>query len=63
MEAQVGDIICVLYGCSVPVVLREKEENGKKIWLLIGECYVHEIMDGEAVEDILEDEEVMFELQ
>lgn len=37
------DQICILYGCSVPVVLRE-------YYNFIGECYVHGVMDGEAFE-------------
>ena len=50
MAAQVGDIICVLYGCSVPVVLRPQSEGGGQFWQLVGECYVYGIMDGEALE-------------
>jgi hypothetical protein len=42
-----GDLICVLFGCSVPVVLRPKDGH----YLFIGESYVHGLMDGEAVED------------
>jgi hypothetical protein len=42
-----GDIVCILYGCSVPVVLREV---GKKdMYEFVGECYVHRMMDGEAL--------------
>lgn len=40
-----GDIICILYGCVVPLVLRR---NGMG-YQLIGEAYVHGIMDGEFV--------------
>jgi hypothetical protein len=49
-HAKIGDQICILYGCSVPVVLRKLprfiDEFG---WQLIGDAYVHGIMDGEAV--------------
>ena len=45
-EAQKGDIICVLFGCSVPVVLRD---SGNGYHEFIGECYIHGIMDGEIV--------------
>jgi hypothetical protein len=77
-RARKGDMVCILYGCSVPVLLRryaksdamitkERMEENEKIderkeaannmveqdehgWYeLIGECYVHEMMDGEAV--------------
>jgi hypothetical protein len=29
-EAQVGDLICILYGCSVPVVLRRLKDSSKR---------------------------------
>ena len=41
-----GDLVCVLFGCSVPHLLRKKG-NG---YLLVGEAYVHGIMDGEAID-------------
>lgn len=47
MRARKNDIVCVLYGCSVPVVLRE-EEKGR--FSFIGECFVHGFMDGEAID-------------
>ncbi|KAH7386360.1 heterokaryon incompatibility protein-domain-containing protein [Cadophora sp. MPI-SDFR-AT-0126] len=50
MAAQENDIICILYGCSVPVVLRKQEVEGETFWELVGECYVHGMMDGEAME-------------
>jgi hypothetical protein len=45
-----GDLICIVYGCSVPVVLRKcsEEKSGKCTFVLIGECYIHGMMDGEA---------------
>jgi Heterokaryon incompatibility protein (HET) len=59
-----GDFICIIFGCSVPVVLRELPnesttvslvEVGKPaetvvcpVYRLIGECYVHGLMEGEA---------------
>ncbi|KAJ4343775.1 hypothetical protein N0V87_000056 [Didymella glomerata] len=47
--AKVGDAICILYGCSVPVVLRKMKDNdGAWYWKLIGEAYVHGFMDGQA---------------
>lgn len=53
-EAQEGDIICILFGCTVPVVLRQHEEGPDNILEeFIGECYIHSaqgIMDGRAME-------------
>ena len=46
------DAIAVLLGCSMPMVLRKVEENdsGLARWKVMGECYMHGIMDGEAME-------------
>lgn len=41
-----GDAICVVQGCSIPLVMRPKGDH----WILIGESYVHGIMDGEAMD-------------
>jgi hypothetical protein len=52
-EAKVGDWICMLWGCSVPVVLRQlTTRNGKEsgYFKLIGDCYVHGIMNGEMLD-------------
>jgi hypothetical protein len=45
-ETEGGDF---LYGCSVPVVLRETPDRTQMI--LIGEAYVYGKVDGEAMED------------
>ena len=49
-ETKKRDLICILYGCSVPVVLRMRSDDktGKEYFQFIGECYVHGLMDGEA---------------
>jgi hypothetical protein len=49
LESQKSDIICIFYGCSVPVVL-EPQPNGN--YRFVGECYVHGVMEGEAVDPI-----------
>ncbi|KAF8866142.1 hypothetical protein BDZ45DRAFT_683533 [Acephala macrosclerotiorum] len=41
-----SDSICILFGCSVPVVLRQVR-SGR--YIFIGECYVHGMMDGKAI--------------
>lgn len=53
------DIICLLFGCSVPVVLRPHE--GDTYYEMIGECFIYGIMQGEAVSSI--DESRCFELR
>jgi hypothetical protein len=39
-----GDRVCVFWGGRMPCVLREEDLH----WHLVGECYTHGIMDGEA---------------
>jgi hypothetical protein len=46
--AAVGDSICVLHGGKVPFVLRETSRKG--VFKMIGECYIHGLMYGEALE-------------
>ena len=55
--------ICILRGYSVPVILRRK--SGGSHYEFIGECYLHTMMDGKAI-DIKGDSEletVQFELR
>ncbi|KAH8672888.1 heterokaryon incompatibility protein-domain-containing protein [Tricladium varicosporioides] len=47
--AEQGDIICILFGCTVPVLLRTVGDGS--FWL-VGEIYVHGIMEGEAMLDL-----------
>jgi hypothetical protein len=46
-EVQSGDLVCVLFGCSVPVVLRKTTDGNS--YTFIGECYLHGFMDAEAI--------------
>jgi hypothetical protein len=43
--AENGGMICVLLGCSVPVIIRKVKNH----CIIIGERYVHGLMDGEAI--------------
>ncbi|KAL8837301.1 MAG: hypothetical protein Q9170_002558 [Blastenia crenularia] len=45
--ARPGDVVTIFRGSAVPVLLRP--HNGS--YLVIGQCYIHGIMDGEAVGD------------
>ncbi|KAL9619026.1 MAG: hypothetical protein Q9160_006347 [Pyrenula sp. 1 TL-2023] len=45
-----NDLIVILYGCSVPVLLRGPLSDGEsQYYRMIGECFVHGMMDGEAL--------------
>ena len=50
-----GDSVFILYGCSVPVILRQIDDGNS--YKFIGECYVHGMMDGEAI--MLKDQQDM----
>ena len=49
-----GDMVCVIFGAIVPYVLRRVS---KTRFELVGEAYVHGIMDGEAIDMGLNEEE------
>ena len=53
-KAKAGDSICILHGTKAPFVLRAKAEKGS-LHTMIGECYVHGIMNGEGTkfEDVI----------
>lgn len=64
-ESLPGDLICILFGGQTPFVLREVEDMSEalreesivaggdgKIYVLIGESYIHGIMDGEACDGL-----------
>ena len=44
-ETRPGDQICILFGGHVLYILRPRGKN----WSFVGECYVHGLMDGEAM--------------
>jgi hypothetical protein len=41
-----GDVVAILFGCKCPVVLRPCCDN---MYQIVGECYIHELMDGEIL--------------
>ncbi|KAH7330151.1 heterokaryon incompatibility protein-domain-containing protein [Rhexocercosporidium sp. MPI-PUGE-AT-0058] len=46
-----GDSVVILLGADVPFIVREKEKCGDNFggYALIGECYVHGLMTGDAI--------------
>lgn len=46
-DTRLNDRICILLGCSVPVILTASKRKG--LHRVVGEAYVYGIMDGEAV--------------
>jgi hypothetical protein len=49
-----GDKICIFGGGSTPFVIRKHTptslENSDRLWVLVGEAYVHGLMSGEGLE-------------
>jgi hypothetical protein len=43
-----GDFICLLFGCDLPVILRQINDH----YIHIGTCFIVGLMDGEAFNDI-----------
>jgi hypothetical protein len=50
-RARVGDQLCVLFGGQVSYMLRKRKDSSYEY---VGECYIHGLMDGEAL-DLLSD--------
>jgi hypothetical protein len=43
-----GDVVCILYGSSVPFVLRPVEsKTGEKLYKAVGQCYLDGWMYGD----------------
>lgn len=51
IEAQVNDKIALIRGHPVFVVIREHDSGQPNTFHLIGECYIHGVMDGELYEE------------
>ena len=45
--AQTGDMVSLMRGSPVPVMIRPSQRENS--YFMIGQCYIHGIMDGEAV--------------
>ncbi|RKL33937.1 hypothetical protein BFJ72_g9719 [Fusarium proliferatum] len=53
VDMKIGDKLCVLFGAEVPFLLRPKGDG----YLVIGECYVYDLMHGEILEKLAADPE------
>ena len=57
-----GDMICLIMGAEVPFILRPLLEDDRGLmnegecYALVGECYVHGMMDGEGLRQGLEEQ-------
>lgn len=53
IDLEAGDKVCVLLGCSVPVILRPVQGS----YVFLGNAFVPILRDGEAVDEIKEGKE------
>lgn len=44
-----GDIVCTMLRCLKPLILRKTSVRGFPEFRVVGECYVHALMDGESL--------------
>ena len=44
-DAEKGDLLVIFQGFTMPFVLRRKDDD----FLIVGDCYIHGIMDGELI--------------
>lgn len=60
-EARTGDIVCILFGCSVPVILR-RYAGKEDYYTIIGPCHIHGVMNGEIMSRLDEKEKTVYQL-
>ncbi|RBR22729.1 hypothetical protein FVER53590_03280 [Fusarium verticillioides] len=51
VDMKIGDKLCALFGAEVPFLLRPKGDG----YLVVGECYVYDLMHGEVLEKLAAD--------
>ena len=49
-QTQVGDLVAIIFGCSMPLTIRALPDG--KHYHILGEAYVQGMMDGEAMDDL-----------
>ncbi|WQF85899.1 Putative heterokaryon incompatibility [Colletotrichum destructivum] len=54
-----GDSVVVFYGCDYPFILRD---TGRGSFRIIGDCYIHGLMDGEGMESKASFTEMEFDI-
>ena len=45
-----GDVVCIILGAQTPYIIRRSTDD-ESTYELVGECYIHGMMDGEMVAD------------
>jgi hypothetical protein len=52
LRARKGDVVCLLFGYSVPIVLRKVGDDDDGFFKFIGECYLDGFMASQSLMDI-----------
>lgn len=55
-DTEEHDRICIIFGCSVPCILRLQKEKDVVYYRFIGEAYIYGKMDGEAITMLTEED-------
>jgi hypothetical protein len=62
-NARPGDSIVILFGCRAPVIVRKRKKNIDTemgdLWVFVGECYLHDLMDGEAIKKRMDEDKTV----
>jgi len=45
-ETQTGDLVCIVYGCDVPLIIRP---SGDGKYVIVGDSYLYGMMSGQMV--------------
>ena len=54
-SCQPQDVVCIIFGCNVPLILRPQGEG----FVILGQCFVLGVMDGELFRNVPPDEEIV----
>ncbi|KAK4543757.1 hypothetical protein LTR36_004790 [Oleoguttula mirabilis] len=57
ISTEMHDVVVTLAGASTPYILQPAPDEGPDHYRLVGPCYIHGMMDGEAVVEALLDPE------
>ena len=67
MESKPGDEVCILLGGSAPFVLRHADRSHhidvNDYYTLVGDCYLHGIMNGELMHQPIPPDIKTFKIQ
>lgn len=62
-QARKEDTIAVLRGCNVPLLLRHPPTDSgtspPNRFMVVGDCYVHGLMNGEAFDQGIEEQDIV----